>query len=80
MPVYSWECDTCWRAIERILPVDQRDDVQVCDCGATLKRVPGGAHFRVSGGNSKINYADAFTADALGVPVNSLPPNLRTRK
>lgn len=80
MPVYAFECNRCWRAVERILPIENRDDAQACECGAPLARVQGGAHFRLSGGNPKINYADAFTADMMGVPVNSLPPNLRTKK
>jgi len=32
------------------------------------------------GGNSRINYADQFTADALGIPVDELPSGIKTPK
>ena len=72
MPVYAYECRTCWRTAERVLPMGSRDDAQVCDCGAPLTRVATTAAFRLPGGNPRINYADQFTADMLGVPVGEV--------
>lgn len=80
MPVYVYGCEACFAVEERLLPTNERDALQTCHCGATMARKLTTAGFRMSGGNSKINYADAFTADALGVPINSLPPNLKVGK
>lgn len=78
MGIYRWECPTCFRTAERIMPAEQRDDQQVCDCGQPLVRVQVAGFFRLPGGNSKINYADQFTADAIGIPVNELPSGLKS--
>jgi putative FmdB family regulatory protein len=80
MPIYHYECAQCFNIVERILPMHERDNPQSCSCGATMARKPTAGTFRMPGGSGKINYADAFTADVLGVPYNSLPPNLKVGK
>jgi len=78
MPIFIYECSTCWRIEERILPAEQRDVPQACECGMPLQRKVTAAGFRMPGGNPKINYADQFTADMIGVPVKELPAGLKT--
>jgi putative FmdB family regulatory protein len=80
MPIYVYDCAACYNIAELIRPLAERDAPVKCPCGATMERKPTTGTFRMPGGNSKINYADAFTADALGVPINSLPDNLRTKR
>lgn len=66
MGIYAYECTTCWRTAERILPAANRDDVQVCDCGQPLTRVQAGSNFRLPGGNPRIDYEHAFNSDLYG--------------
>ena len=80
MPIYIYECPACWRIDERVIAMADRDEPQQCECGATLTRKLTSAAFRMPGGNPKINYADQFTADALGMPLRDLPDSLRTKK
>ena len=80
MGIYVYECHKCWRIEERLLPIGQRDVVQICQCGDTMQRCATAGNFRMPGGNPKINYADQFTADMIGVPVHDLDSGLRTKK
>ena len=80
MGIYAYECPACFRTDEKILPVAERDTQQVCECGKPLVRVQKAGFVRMPGGNSRINYADQFTADALGIPVGELPSGLHTPK
>jgi putative FmdB family regulatory protein len=80
MGIYVYECHKCWRLEERILPVDQRDAPQTCQCGESMHRTATAGNFRMPGGNPKINYADQFTADMLGTKPEDLPAGIRTPK
>lgn len=77
MPIYVYECHTCFEIEEKLLPAHERDNPQACKCGATMARKLTSGAFRMPGGNSKINYADAFTADAMGYSYNNLPDALK---
>ena len=80
-PMYLFECGKCWRIEERLLPIDQRDGPQICQCGDQMRRSATAAAVRIPGSpHNKINYADQFTADMLGVPAKELPSGIRTPK
>ena len=38
MPTYEFLCPECELEFEKILPMSQSDDPQVCECGATAKK------------------------------------------
>lgn len=78
MPSYDYQCRTCMRVEERVVPIAERHAQTCLTCGdpmmivltrAPLAKVIGQA---VQGGGP-----DRFTADALGVPLKELPPGLR---
>jgi putative FmdB family regulatory protein len=66
VPIFPYECPTCFRLEERLLPVGQRDAPQTCQCGEPMQRVATAVNFRMAGGNPKIDYEHAFNTDALG--------------
>jgi hypothetical protein len=66
--IYAYECPTCWRTDERILPSAERDTPQACECGAQLTRIQAGSNFRLPGGNPRIDYEHAFNSDLYGRP------------
>lgn len=66
MGIYAWECKTCWRTAEVIVPVGSRDDAVTCACGAAMSRLPTAASFRMPGGNPRIDYEHAFNSDLYG--------------
>ena len=37
MPMYSFRCERCSREMQRLVPMDQRDE-QTCDCSGRLVR------------------------------------------
>ena len=38
MPTYCFRCLTCNRVFERVLPIAEREDGQICHCGGPGKR------------------------------------------
>ena len=81
MGIYLFECGKCWRIEERLLPIDQRDAPQTCQCGEPMRRSVTAPNVRIPGSpHNRINYADQFTADMLGVPAKDLPSGIRTPK
>lgn len=38
IPNYDFYCSECDTITEKNLPISQRDDAQVCECGTELKR------------------------------------------
>jgi len=66
MPIYPWECPSCWRTAEKIVPVADRNLIMICVCGQAMNRLPAGANFRLPGGNPKIDYEHAFNTDLYG--------------
>lgn len=78
MPIYVYECPECYAIEETLLPLSQRDTFRPCHCGAAMERKVTSGAFRMPGGNSKINYADAFTADVMGYSYDKLPDALKS--
>ena len=39
MPIYEYRCPKCTSKEDRILPVGERNDSQICSCGETMKRL-----------------------------------------
>jgi len=77
MPIYVYECPACFNIEEVIRPLAERDEPFACQCGTLLNRKITAGTFRMPGGNSKINYADAFTADVMGMRYQDVPDNLK---
>ena len=47
MPVYVYTCDACHEGAEYLRKRDEADDVALCDCGETMRRVFTMPRFRV---------------------------------
>ena len=66
MPIYVYECPSCFRLEELILPAAERDTPRDCPCGRRLQRLVTAGVFRMPGGNPKIDYEHAFNSDLYG--------------
>ena len=44
MPIYEYRCE-CGRGEDKLLPLSERDEPQVCSCGKTMQRLMSVASF-----------------------------------
>lgn len=39
MPIYQYRCPECQNEVEAILPIQDRDNIRICDCGGNMERL-----------------------------------------
>lgn len=77
MPIYEYKCEDCDQYVDQQRAVDRRDDAMTCPhCGGILWRQLAAPMGRVQGGtpksNDTYNYADRFTSDVTGMPMDEV--------